>query len=168
MNISEQDGFIWMDGHLVPWREAKIHVLTHSLHYGMAAFEGIRAYASDQDANIFRLSDHMNRLVQSAHIMRMDIPYDVDELCEAVCNTVAHNGLSDAYIRPLCYFGAEAMTLGSDDLVSHVSIAAWDLGNYLGSDPDTGIRMQTSSFTRSHVNVSMCRCLLYTSPSPRD
>ena len=153
--FSDRDGIIWNDGQLVPWREATVHVLTHSLHYGVAVFEGLRAYKTDNGTAIFRLADHTNRLFASAHILRMDIPFDRDTLNEAQCTVVRENGLDSAYVRPIAFYGSEGM---ADNLSTHVMIAAWDWGAYLGAEGmQKGIRVKTSSFSRLHVNVSMCR-----------
>ncbi len=156
--FSDRDGFIWNDGQLVPWREATVHVLTHSLHYGLAAFEGVRAYQTDNGPAIFRLQDHTNRLFESAHILRMKMNFDRDTINEAQLEVMRANGLKSGYIRPLVFLGSEGMGLRADNLSTHVMIAAWDWGAYLGADGiKNGIRVKTSSFSRLHVNVAMCR-----------
>ena len=158
MSMADQDGVIWFDGELVPWREAKVHVLTHSLHYGMGVFEGVRAYKGEQGTAIFRLEDHTKRLFGSAKIMAMQIPFDSDTINQAQIQVVKDNNLESAYIRPLVFYGAEGMGLRADNLKVHVAIAAWNWGSYLGAEAlESGIRIRTSSYTRHHVNVSMCK-----------
>jgi len=158
MSFADRDGVIWMDGKLVPWRDATIHVLTHSLHYGMAVFEGVRAYETSKGTAIFRLKDHTDRLFRSAHILRMPIPYDKETLNNAQKAVVHENHLKSAYIRPLCFYGSEGMGLHASDLKTHVMVAAWEWGSYLGDEGlSNGIRVKTSSFARHHVNSSMCK-----------
>lgn len=158
MLMDDRDGLIWLDGEWVEWREAKVHVLTHTLHYGCGVFEGLRAYQTDRGAAIFRLRDHTDRLFRSAHIMRMSIPFDRDTLNAAHCDAVKRNGLSSAYIRPMCFLGCEGMGLHASNLKVHVMIAAWEWGSYLGAENmSRGIRVRTSSFTRSHVNSAMLK-----------
>lgn len=158
MTMDDRDGLIWLDGEMVPWREAKTHVLTHTLHYGLGVFEGIRAYHTDQGAAIFRLQAHIDRLFRSAHILGMPIPYDKATVSKAICATVSRNDLKSAYIRPLCFYGSESMGLRADNLQVHVMVAAWEWGAYLGAENiQRGIRIKTSSFTRHHVNVTMCK-----------
>lgn len=158
MTMGDRDGLIWLDGEMIPWREAKIHVLTHTLHYGMGVFEGIRAYKTDRGAAIFRLYAHTERLFRSAHILGMTLPYDRDTLNEVCRAVVRDNGLSSAYIRPMCFYGSEGMGLRADNLSVHVMIAAWEWGAYLGAENiERGIRVRTSSFTRHHVNAIMCK-----------
>jgi len=158
MSMADRDGVIWLDGELVPWREAKVHVLTHTLHYGMGVFEGVRAYATDNGPAIFRLHAHTRRLFDSAHIMRMTIPYDMETLNEAQKTVVRENGLDSAYIRPMCFLGSEGMGLRADNLRVHTMVAAWHWGAYLGAENiERGIRVRTSSYTRHHVNISMCK-----------
>ena len=157
-SFSDRDGIIWNNGTLVPWREANVHILTHSLHYGVAVFEGLRAYQTNDGTAIFRLQDHTNRLFASAHILRMKIPFDHETLNEAQCTVLRENGLESGYIRPIVYYGSEGMGLRADNLSTHVMIAAWDWGAYLGTEGiKNGIRVKTSSFSRLHVNVAMCR-----------
>ncbi|MEN8176517.1 MAG: branched-chain amino acid transaminase, partial [Pseudomonadota bacterium] len=156
--MSDRDGVIWLDGELVPWREARVHVLTHTLHYGMGVFEGVRAYKTDKGAAIFRLAEHTDRLFQSAQILGMRIPYDRDTLNSAQQAAVRENGLDSAYIRPMCFYGSEGMGLRADNLQVHVMVAAWSWGAYLGEENmRNGIRVRVSSFTRHHVNITMCR-----------
>ncbi len=158
MSFADRDGVIWMDGELVDWREAKVHVLTHTLHYGMGVFEGVRAYKTDRGTAVFRLQDHTRRLFDSAKIMRMDIPFDEATVNEAQLQVVRENGLDSAYLRPMCFLGSEGMGLRADNLSVHCSIAAWEWGAYLGDENMTrGIRIKTSSFTRHHVNIAMCK-----------
>jgi len=158
MSMDDRDGVIWFNGEFVPWREANVHVLTHTLHYGMGVFEGIRAYNTKQGMAIFRLGDHTNRLFRSAHIMQMEIPYDKDAINAACLESVRINNPKSPYIRPIVFYGSEGMGLRADNLRVHVAIAAWDWGAYLGLEGlDKGIRVRTSSFTRHHVNISMCK-----------
>jgi len=156
--MADRDGVIWFDGEMVPWREAQVHVLTHTLHYGMGVFEGVRAYKTDQGTAIFRLQAHTDRLFDSAHIMKMDIPFDKGTINEAQRAAVRDNKLETAYIRPMCFYGSEGMGLRADNLKVHVIVAAWEWGAYLGQENlERGIRIKTSSFTRHHVNISMCK-----------
>jgi branched-chain amino acid aminotransferase len=156
--MADRDGLIWFDGEMVPWREAQVHVLTHTLHYGMGVFEGIRAYQAKNGPAIFRLEEHTRRLFRSAHIMNMNMPYDEKAINDATIAAVRENKLDSAYIRPMCFYGAEGMGLRADNLRTHVIIAAWEWGAYLGDDGlEKGIRIRTSSFARHHVNVTMCR-----------
>ena len=149
---------IWMDGAFVNWADATVHVLTHSLHYGLAAFEGIRCYKGKQGSAIFRLDEHVDRLFESAHIAMMTLPYDRKQIKEAIVETVRVNKLDACYIRPLVYVGYGAMGIYPGDNPIRVSIAAWKWGTYLGEDAlAKGIRARISSFTRHHVNVSMTR-----------
>jgi branched-chain amino acid aminotransferase len=158
MSMSDRDGFIWQDGKLVPWREATTHVLTHSLHYGLAVFEGVRAYKTVNGTAIFRLKEHTDRLFNSAHIYRMPMPWDRETLMEAQKEVVRANGLDSAYIRPLAFYGSEKMGVSPKGAQTHVAIAAWPWGAYLGEEGlEKGIRVKTSSYARHHVNVSMCR-----------
>ena len=158
MSMADRDGVIWMDGELVPWREAKIHVLTHTLHYGMGVFEGVRAYKTDRGTAIFRLQEHTDRLFGSAHIMMMKVVQDKAEINEAQKTVVRDNGLETAYIRPLFFYGSEGMGLRADNLRVHAAVAAWEWGSYLGDENmEKGIRIRTSSYTRHHVNITMCK-----------
>lgn len=158
MSMADRDGVIWYDGELVPWREANTHVLTHSLHYGMGVFEGVRAYNTPDGTAIFRLQAHTDRLFDSAHIMGMKIPFTKEEINEATRAAVRENGLESAYIRPLAFYGSEGMGIRADNLKVHVVIAAWHWGAYMGDEAlETGIKIRTSSFTRHHVNISMTR-----------
>ena len=156
--MADRDGLIWYDGQMVDWREAKTHVLTHTLHYGMGVFEGVRAYKTDKGTAIFRLEEHTKRLLNSAKIMRMDVPWTAAELNEAQRAAVRENKLESAYIRPMCFYGAEGMGLRADNLKVHGIVAAWTWGSYLGAENmERGIRVRTSSFTRHHVNITMCK-----------
>ena len=158
MSMADRDGHIWYDGELVPWRNATTHVLTHSLHYGLAVFEGLRAYSSARGTAIFRLREHTERLLSSAHIYRMTIPYSRDTLTEAQKEVVRANRLESCYIRPIAFYGSEKMGVSPSGNRVHVAIAAWPWGAYLGPEAiEKGIRVKTSSFARHHVNVSMCR-----------
>ncbi len=157
-SFADRDGVIWLDGEMVPWREAKVHVLTHTLHYGMGVFEGVRAYNTSEGSAIFRLQDHTKRLFNSAKILNMSIPYSAEELDAAQKAVVRENKLGNAYLRPMCFLGSEGMGLRADGLKVHCMIAAWEWGAYLGEENlKTGIRIKTSSFTRHHVNVTMCK-----------
>ncbi len=145
---------IWMNGQLVDWDDAKIHVLTHTLHYGMGVFEGVRAYETADGPAVFRLTDHMERLHNSARIMMMDLPYSVEELVEATKAVVAASGLPSCYIRPIAYFGYGEMGLNTLPCTVDVSIACWPWGAYLGDDAATqGVRMKVSSWTRHDHNT---------------
>jgi len=158
MSMADRDGVIWLDGELVPWREAKVHVLTHTLHYGTGVFEGVRAYHAEQGTSIFRLEEHTDRLFRSAHILGMNMPYDKATLNEAQKLIVRENKLDSAYLRPMCFFGSEGIGLRADNLKVHVMIAGWEWGAYLGKDAiEKGIRIRTSSYTRHHVNITMCK-----------
>lgn len=158
MSMADRDGLIWYDGKLVPWREATTHVLTHTLHYGMGVFEGVRAYETAHGPAIFRLEEHTDRLLRSAHILGMKLPYDKAALMEAQIETVRRNGLRSGYIRPMAFYGAEAMGISAKMLTTHVIVAAWPWGAYLGQEAlEKGIRVKTSSFARHHVNITMCK-----------
>jgi branched-chain amino acid aminotransferase len=158
VTMADRDGFIWLDGKMVPWRDAQVHVLTHTLHYGMGVFEGVRAYKTDDGTAIFRLQEHTDRLFRSAKIMGMKIPFSKEEVNEAQRAAVRENNLNSAYIRPMCFYGSEGMGIRADNLKTHVMVAAWDWGSYLGEENmQKGIRIKTSSFTRHHVNITMCK-----------
>ena len=158
MSMSDRDGYIWYDGKLVPWRDATTHVLTHTLHYGMGVFEGLRAYQAAKGTAIFRLQEHTDRLFNSAHIFQMKMPYDKSTLMAAQLEVVRANKLESCYIRPIAFYGSEGMGISAKTLSTHVAIAAWPWGAYLGDEGlKKGIRVKTSSFTRHHVNVNMCR-----------
>ena len=158
MSMADRDGKIWKDGHMIDWRDATLHVLTHSLHYGMAIFEGVRAYKTPQGTAIFRLKEHTQRLFNSAKIFQMVIPYDMETIMAAQRDVVRANNLESCYLRPLAWIGSEKMGVSARGNTIHVSIAAWPWGAYLGEDGlARGIRVKTSSFTRHHVNVSRVR-----------
>ncbi len=158
MSMADRDGLIWYDGKMVPWREANTHVLTHSLHYGLAVFEGLRAYKTASGTAIFRLKEHTERMFNSAHIYMMKIPYDRETLIEAQKEVVRANKLDSCYVRPIAFYGSEKMGVSPKGAKVHVAIAAWPWGAYLGAEGlEKGIRVKTSSFARHHVNVSMCR-----------
>jgi branched-chain amino acid aminotransferase len=158
MGMDDRDGVIWLDGEWVEWREAKIHVLTHTLHYGMGVFEGTRAYETSTGPAIFRLKDHTDRLFRSAHILNMKIPFDKETLNQVQCEAVSKNNLKSAYLRPMCFYGSEGMGIRADSLKVHVMVAAWEWGKYLGEDGiEKGIRIRTSSYLRNHVNSVMCK-----------
>ena len=149
---------IWMDGQFVAWNDAKVHVLTHTLHYGLGAFEGIRCYKGRNGSGIFRLQEHVDRLFESAHIAMLTMPYDKKQVTEAIVETVRTNRLEACYIRPLVYIGYGVMGLYPGDNPIRLAVAAWKWGTYLGEEALTkGIRAKVSSFTRHHVNIAMTR-----------
>jgi branched-chain amino acid aminotransferase len=154
--MHDRDGKIWLDGQLVDWRDAKIHVLTHTLHYGCGAFEGVRAYDAQGGTAIFRLREHTERLFNSAKILRMKIPYSFEQVMQAQCEVVRANKLASCYIRPLTWIGSEKLGVSPKGNTIHLSIAAWSWGAYLGDEGlKRGIRVKTSSYTRHHVNITM-------------
>jgi branched-chain amino acid aminotransferase len=159
MSFADRDGVIWADGKMVPWRDAKVHFLTHTLHYGLGVFEGVRAYHCEQRGTcIFRLQDHTDRLFRSAKILDMEMPWSRDVLIAAQQAVIRENNLHEAYIRPSCFLGSEGMGLRADGLKTHCMIASWNWPSYM--DPDAinrGIVVRTSSFTRHHVNITMCK-----------
>ena len=156
-SMADRDGHIWMDGQLVDWRDAKIHVLTHTLHYGCGAFEGVRAYQlADGSTAIFRLQEHTERLFNSAKILRMKLPYTMDEVMEAQKEVVRANKLPSCYIRPLTWIGSQKLGVSPKGNTIHLMVAAWAWGAYLGDEGlKRGIRVKTSSYTRHHVNITM-------------
>ncbi len=157
-SMADRDGVIWYDGKMVNWRDATTHVLTHTLHYGMGVFEGVRAYKTDKGTAIFRLKEHTDRLFRSAHILQMKMPYSKEQMMEAQKAAVRENNLESAYMRPMAFYGAEAMGISAKTLSTHVIVAAWKWGAYMGQDAlDNGIRVKTSSFSRHHVNITMCK-----------
>jgi branched-chain amino acid aminotransferase len=159
--MADRDGFIWKDGKLVPWREATTHVLTHSLHYGLAVFEGVRAYNTANGTAIFRLVEHTQRLLNSCRIYMMDVPWSHEQLMDAQKEVVRANKLDECYIRPIVFYGSEKMGVSTVGASVHVAIAAWPWGAYLGEEAiEHGIRVKTSSFARHHVNVTMPRAKL--------
>ncbi len=158
MSMADRDGLIWFDGEMVPWRDAKVHVLTHTLHYGMGVFEGVRAYETDKGPAIFKLREHTDRLFRSAHIMRMPMPFDKGTINEAQKAVVKANNLHEAYLRPMVFYGSEGMGLRADNLQAHVIVAAWSWPSYMSPEAkEKGIKVRTSSYTRHHVNISMCK-----------
>lgn len=159
MTLADRDGVIWLDGEMVPWREAKVHVLTHTLHYGLGVFEGVRAYLTENNGTcIFRLREHTDRLFRSAHILSMDMPFSKDELNAAQRAVVRENGLDEGYLRPMCFYGSEGMGLRADNLKTHVMVAAWEWPSYMHPEArERGIKVRVSSYTRHHVNISMCK-----------
>jgi branched-chain amino acid aminotransferase len=149
---------IWMDGKLVDWDNANVHVMTHTLHYGLGVFEGIRCYETPKGPAVFRLDEHVDRLFASAHIFLIEIPYSKDEIKEAILKTIKVNRMKSCYIRPLVYIGYGAMGLYPKENPVRVSIAVWAWGTYLGEKGlEEGIRIKTSSFIRNHVNANMTR-----------
>ena len=159
MNFDDRDGVIWFDGRMVPWRDARVHVLTHTLHYGLGVFEGVRAYhTADRGTCIFRLKEHTERLFRSAHILRMKMPFDQQTISEAQRAVIRENGLKEGYLRPMCFLGSEGMGLRAEGLQTHVIVAGWEWPSYM--DPaarEAGIKVRTSSYTRHHVNITMCK-----------
>ncbi len=157
-SFADRDGFIWFNGELVPWRDAKVHVLTHTLHYGLGVFEGVRAYQTPKGPCIFRLREHTRRLFNSAHILGLELPYSADEINAAQVETLRANGLGEGYLRPMAFLGSEAMGLRAQDLTVNLTIAAWPWPNYMDEDArERGISVRTSSYTRHHVNITMCK-----------
>lgn len=156
--LADRDGFIWMNGELVDWRDAKVHVLTHTLHYGAGVFEGVRAYKTSRGTEIFRLEDHTRRLFNSAKILRLEIPYTPAEISAAQLEVLRANKLEEGYLRPMAFLGSEAMGLRAEGLSVNVSVAAWPWPSYMAPESiEQGIRMLTSSLTRHHVNITMCK-----------
>jgi len=157
-NFADRDGWIWMDGDLVPWRDAKVHVLTHTLHYGLGVFEGVRAYNTPAGPCIFRLHEHTQRLFDSAHILEMKIPYTPEQVSAAQREVFKANELEEGYLRPMAFLGSEAMGLRAEGLSVHLSIASWPWPDYMDADArENGIKVRTSSYTRHHVNITMCK-----------
>lgn len=149
--------YVWMDGQLIPYEKASVHLMSITLHYGLGIFEGIRAYPTEKGGAIFRLDEHLERLFQSAHILQMEMPYSQTEIKEATLWVMQKNNLTNAYIRPVCYHDAEEFSPRAD-FKTHVGIIAWDMGKYVGGeDTDKGLRTKISSFTRHHVNSTMCK-----------
>ncbi len=156
--LADRDGWIWLNGELVDWREARVHVLTYTLHYGVGVFEGVRAYDTPQGACIFRLEDHTTRLFDSARILQIEVPFSRAELIEAQRQVFVANDLREGYLRPVIYLGSEAMGLRAKDLSVNAAIACWPWPDYM--DPESrerGITVRTSSYTRHHVNITMCK-----------
>ncbi|HET8848677.1 MAG TPA: branched-chain amino acid transaminase [Marinobacter sp.] len=158
MSMADRDGVIWLDGEMVPWREAKTHVLTHTLHYGLGCFEGVRAYNTANGPAIFRLKEHTDRLFRSAHILNMKMPFTKEQINEAQRAAVRENSLDEAYLRPMAFLGSEGMGLRADNLKVHVMVAAWSWPSYMSPEAkELGIKVRTSSYTRHHVNITMCK-----------
>jgi branched-chain amino acid aminotransferase len=158
MSMADRDGFIWYDGKLVPWRDATTHVLTHTLHYGMGVFDGVRAYETGSGPAIFRLQDHTDRLFRSAHILGIGLPFSKDEINAAHLEVVKANQLKSCYFRPMAFYGSGKLGVAPPANDVHVIVAAWPWGAYLGEDGmQKGIRVKTSSFSRHHVNITMCK-----------
>ncbi len=158
MSMADRDGFIWYDGKLVDWREANTHVLTHTLHYGMGVFEGVRAYETARGPAVFRLQDHTDRLFRSAKILGMDLPFSKEEINQAHLDVVKANQLKSCYFRPMAFYGSGKLGVAPMKNDVRVIVAAWPWGAYLGEDGlEKGIRVKTSSFTRHHVNITMCK-----------
>ncbi|AJD46871.1 branched-chain amino acid aminotransferase [Isoalcanivorax pacificus W11-5] len=158
MSMADRDGFIWLDGEMVPWREARVHVLTHTLHYGMGVFEGVRAYETADGPAIFRLQEHTDRLFRSAHIMQMKIPFTKEQVNQAQVDVVRENKLPHAYLRPMAFYGSEGMGLRASNLQVHLVVAAWEWPAYMSPEAlELGIKVRTSSYTRHHVNIAMCK-----------
>jgi len=156
MSMSDRDGKIWMDGRMVEWRDAKIHVLSHTLHYGCGAFEGVRAYKTERGTAIFRLREHTERLFNSAKILRMKIPFTLEQVMQAQCDVVRENKLEGGYLRPLTWIGDQKLGVSPRGNTIHLMVAAWPWGAYLGEEGmKRGIRVKTSSYTRHHVNITM-------------
>lgn len=158
MSMADRDGFIWYDGKLVDWREANTHVLTHTLHYGMGVFEGVRAYETARGPAVFRLQDHTDRLFRSAKILGMDLPFLKEEINQAHLDVVKANQLKSCYFRPMAFYGSGKLGVAPMKNDVRVIVAAWPWGAYLGEEGlEKGIRVKTSSFTRHHVNITMCK-----------
>jgi len=158
MTMDDRDGVIWLDGDWLPWRDAKTHVLTHTLHYGCGVFEGLRAYQTEKGTAVFRLRDHTDRLFRSAKILNIKIPFDKEFLDQIQLEAVKRNNLTSAYMRPMCFLGSEGMGLHAANLSTHVMVAAWEWGSYLGNDGIVkGIKVRTSSYARNHINSLMCK-----------
>ena len=156
--LADRDGWIWLNGRLVPWREARVHVLTHTLHYGVGVFEGVRGYPTANGPSLFRLGDHTRRLFDSARIVQIDIPYDEDAILQAQRQVFAANELQEGYLRPVVYLGAESLGLLTTDLSVNVAIGCWPWPDYLGAESrNRGLKVRTSSYTRHHVNIAMCK-----------
>ena len=154
--LSDRDGKIWMDGQMVEWRDAKIHVLTHTLHYGCGVFEGVRAYNGANGTAIFRLEEHTDRLLNSAKILRMKIPFTRAEIMQAHIDVVRANKLESCYLRPLSWIGSRKLGVSPKGNDIHLMVAAWAWGAYPGDEGMTrGIRVKISSYTRHHVNITM-------------
>ena len=158
VNLADRDGWIWMDGELTPWREANVHVLTYTLHYGVGVFEGVRAYDTPSGPQFFRLREHTERLFDSARILQIEMPYSYEQLIDAQCEVFRANELREGYLRPVVYLGSESMGLRAIDLSVHAAIACWPWPDYMAPESrQRGIAVRTSSYTRHHVNITMCK-----------
>ena len=156
--LYDRDGWLWQDGEWLAWRDARTHLLTHSLHYGMGCFEGVRAYAGPNGTHLFRVAEHTRRLLDSAHALDIPLFFDADTLVQAQRQCLARNGLINAYLKPTVYLGAEGLGLRAKGLTTHLMIPAWDLGEYISAEAAAiGLRALTSSWARHHVNISLCR-----------
>ncbi|MGO2132477.1 MAG: branched-chain amino acid transaminase [Halomonas sp.] len=156
--LHDRDGWLWQDGEWLVWREAKSHLLTHTLHYGMGCFEGVRAYDGPNGAHLFRVAEHTRRLLDSAHALDIPLSFTADELIQAQRECLERNNLTNAYLKPTVYLGAEGLGLRAQRLTTHVMIPAWDLGDYISPEAAAiGLRALTSSWARHHVNISLCR-----------
>ena len=157
-SLADRDGWIWVNGELVPWRDARVHMLTYTLHYGVGVFEGVRAYNTPVGPSVFRLVDHTRRLFDSARILQIEVPFTADQLLAAQCEVLAANELDEGYLRPVVYLGSESMGLRAKGLSVNAAVACWPWPDYM--DPaarDRGISVRTSSYTRHHVNITMCK-----------
>lgn len=156
--LHDRDGWLWLDGDWLPWREARVHLLTHSLHYGMGCFEGVRAYAGPHGTHLFRVAEHTRRLLDSAHVLDIPLSFGADALIQAQRDCLVRNALTDAYLKPTVFLGAEGLGLRAQGLTTHVMIAAWDLGDYISAEAAAlGLRALTSAWARHHVNINLCR-----------
>ena len=156
--MEDRDGLIWFNDKFVPWREAKTHVLTHTLHYGLGVFEGVRAYETKKGPAIFRLEDHTKRLFNSAHIVGMELPFTSEQVNKAQKDSIRKNNLKSGYIRPMAFYGAEEMGISATKLSTNLIVAAWSWGAYMGQEAlDSGIKVKTSSLSRHHVNSTMTK-----------
>ena len=156
--MEDRDGLIWFNDEFVPWKQAKTHVLTHTLHYGLGVFEGVRAYETKKGAAIFRLEDHTQRLFNSAHIVGMNLPFNHSKINQAQKDSIIKNNLKSGYIRPMAFYGAEAMGISAKELSTNIIVAAWSWGAYMGQEAlESGIKVKTSSFSRHHVNSTMTK-----------
>ena len=152
--LANREGFIWMDGQLIDWADAKVHVLTHTLHYGLGVFEGVRAYSTPEGTKIFRLNDHTNRLFESAKAVNMKIPFSQQEINEAQKEVFRVNELDEGYIRPMCFYGSEGMGLRADNLKVHCIVAAWEWPSYRSPEAfEKGINIKISSYKRETGNI---------------
>ena len=157
-DLADRDGWIWQNGELVPWREARVHVLTHTLHYGVGVFEGVRVYDTPAGPQFFRLTEHTDRLFDSAHILHIRIPWSKEDLLAAQRRVFAANELAEGYLRPVVYLGSESMGLRAAELTVNAAIACWPWPDYMdAASRERGIAVRTSSYTRHHVNITMCK-----------